>query len=361
MYEPMARLLQWLQADEAGAAMLDRVRDLLLDERNVPAAGAVLSRLRDHAVVFYPSDTDRDPSAPTHTTAEDLTLAAAMAYCLPRAVRSMQSAGVPDDIIEATLRDFAIWARVYRDKTGRLGIGETDWNLLSLTGNILRIGRLQYESITFLDPYYVYRHQASGRLAILAAFGLQVRPDGRLQGTNGVRTDAGFTTTLTAEATTVIGYPVDTTQGTIQAEQVNLDQREYDLLMAPGLPTTSVHIPEDGSLSPEAVGASFAEAVQFLSRLHRRTSIWFCESWLLDPNLERLESPDGNICRFMRRFAKFPVFSARPMIVERVFGWGADNLATADLPERTSLQRNLKRCLLSGGEMFDVGGVIAVQ
>lgn len=226
MYEPMARLLQWLQADEAGAAMLDRVRD--------------------HAVVFYPSDiacdssdsardpsdTDRDPSAPTHTT---------------------------------------------------------------------------------------------------------------------------------AEATTVIGYPVDTTQGAIQAEQVNLDQREYDLLMAPGLPTTSVHIPEDGSLSPEAVGASFAEAVQLLSRLHRRTSIWFCESWLLDPNLERLESPDGNICRFMRRFAKFPVFSARPMIVERVFGWGADNLATADLPERTSLQRNLKRCLLSGGEMFDVGGVIAVQ
>lgn len=193
MYEPMARLLQWLQADEAGAAMLDRVRDLLLDERNVPAAGAVLSRLRDHAVVFYPSDiacdssdSARDPSAPTHTTAEDLTLAAAMAYCLPRAVRSMQSAGVPD------------------------------WNLLSLTGNILRIGRLQYESITFLDPYYVYRHQASGRLAILAASGLQVRPAGRLQGTNGVRTDAGFTTTLTAEATTVIGYPVDTTQGTIQ-------------------------------------------------------------------------------------------------------------------------------------------------
>lgn len=246
MYEPMARLLQWLQADEAGAAMLDRVRDLLLDERNVPAASAVLSRLRDHAVVFYPSDiacdssdsardpsdTDRDPSAPTHTT---------------------------------------------------------------------------------------------------------------------------------AEATTVIGYPVDTTQGTIQAEQVNLDQREYDLLLTPGLPATSVHIPEDGSLSPEAVGASFAEAVQLLSRLHRRTSIWFCESWLLDPNLERLESPDGNICRFMRRFAKFPVFSARPMIVERVFGWGADNLATADLPERTSLQRNLKRCLLSGGEMFDVGGVIAVQ
>lgn len=221
MYEPMARLLQWLQADEAGAAMLDRVRDLLLDERNVPAASAVLSRLRDHAVVFYPSDiacdssdsardpsdTDRDPSAPTHTTAEDLTLAAAMAFCLPRAVRSMQSAGVPDDIIEATLRDFAIWARVYRDKTGRPGIGETDWNLLSLTGNILRIGRLQYESITFLDPYYVYRHQASGRLAILASSGLQVRPDGRLQGTNGVRTDAGFTTTLTAEATTVIGYP----------------------------------------------------------------------------------------------------------------------------------------------------------
>ena len=54
MYEPMARLLQWLQADEAGAAMLDRVRDLLLDERNVPAAGAVLSFIRPTLTVTRP-------------------------------------------------------------------------------------------------------------------------------------------------------------------------------------------------------------------------------------------------------------------------------------------------------------------
>ena len=78
-----------------------------------------------------------------------------MMYCLPQAVQSMQAAGIPSEIIETTLRDFAIWARVYQDKTGRPGIGETDWNLLSLTGSILRIGRLQYESITFLEPYYV--------------------------------------------------------------------------------------------------------------------------------------------------------------------------------------------------------------
>lgn len=382
MYEPVAQLLQWLQSDAAGAAMLSNMRDALLNAKNVPAASAVLSRLRDYVTVFYSAeyahdDTDCAATAPAHggahtdteTTAgapsvhlaSDLTLAAAMVYCLQQSVQAMQSEGIPGDIIEATLRDFAIWARVYQSKTGRMGIGETDWNLLSLTGNILRIGRLQYESITFLEPYMMYRHKQQGSLVVFAVNGLRVRSDGHLQGANGVCTDDGFTTVLSAEGRTVTGNPVDIAQGTIQAEPVSINQRNYDLLLAPGMPTTSVHIPEGGSLSPEAVDESLAQAAQLLDQLGRSTPTLFCESWLLDPNLESLESPSSNVCRFMRRFAIFPVASVHPMIVERVFGWGADALDVHELPERSSLQRNLKHHLLQGGVMYDVGGVMVIS
>lgn len=49
---------------------------------------------------------------------------------------------------------------------------------------------------------------------------------------------------------------------------------------------------------------------------------------------------------------------AQTMVVERVFGWGADALDVHELPERSSLQRNLKHHLLQGGVMYDVGGVV---
>lgn len=77
------------------------------------------------------------------------------------------------------------------------------------------------------------------------------------------------------------GNPVDITRGIILAEPITIARDDYDLILAPGTPTTSVHIPEDGSLSPEAVDASFAEAAQLLARLGRQTSTLFCESWLL--------------------------------------------------------------------------------
>ena len=48
------------------------------------------------------------------------------------------------------------------------------------------------------------------------------------------------------------------------------------------------------------------------------------------------------------------------MMIERVFGWGANDLKTSDLPERTSLQRNLKQRLIAGGDVYDVGGVIVI-
>ncbi|MBT1175844.1 DUF5596 domain-containing protein [Bifidobacterium sp. LC6] len=348
MVGPAAELLRWMRQDVTCVAMLERICSLTVADRNVPAAVAVHERLRAYVTTFYPMQPEGN----------DLALAAVMMHCLPAAVSQLESLGVPNNVIEATLRDFAIWARVHQERTGRPGIDETAWNLLSLTGNILRIGRLQYELTTFLEPYYVYRCSNDGRIVIFAAPDLQVRLDGHWQGANGWHTKTGFVTALKADESTLVGNPVDTDRGIIQAEPITIRRDEYDLVLAPGMPVTSVHIPEDGPLSPDAVDASFAKATQLLARLHRQAMPWFCESWLLDPSLERLSSPESNLCNFMRRFVKFPVASARPMMIERVFGWGANDCQTAALPERTSLQRNLKRFLLAGNAVYDVGGLM---
>lgn len=477
LFELTGRTLRWLRSDPVGAAALPRLRDLIVRRGNVPAAAAMCRALRDHAAVFASRAVDDctvddctvnnytvdnrivdncanrrnsndiavdshvdnhrdngdalwtsvdksvDNYAKTNNYAEtsyaDTILAAVMVDCLPEAIAHMRSMGVPDDVIEATLRDFAIWAAVYTAKTGRPGIWELEWNLLSLTGNILRIGRLQYESIAFAEPYYIFRRSGSAAscemsesyesapdLVVIAAAGLRVRADGRLQGTNGDGDKAVFTTTLSAEGNTVTGYPVDTRSGTIQnapitfrlsatcvpsATQVPASasaaskpplarwdsghdanatnepacmsssiwaKLSYELILAPGMPTTSMHIPAEEPLTPESVNDSIVRADVLLSQIGRSTATGFCESWLLDPALERFSPAGGNICRFMRRFVKFPVRADHPMIIERVFGWGADRLAIGDLPEDTGLQRRLKQYLRDGGEVYDTAGVM---
>lgn len=348
LYRPMSRLLQWLLGDEVGLAALRRIAGLTIRERNVPAAVAVFQALRAHVAAFYPLPEE----------GKDVALAAVMTYCLPKTVQNMHAMGVPDDVAEATLRDFSIWADVYRKKTGRPGIGETAWNLLFLTGGILRIGRLQYESFTFLEPYYVYRRRSEGDITVLTAGGVHVSAEGLPMPAAGG--PGSFITYMRADAGIVTGNRVDLRQGVIGKDLVGLRIADHDLLLAPGMPAINMHIPADGPLTPQLVDDSIAQASPLLKRLGRHTPLGVCESWLLDPALDGITAPESNICRFMHRFRKFPNPTPGSAIVERVCGWDADKLAIRDLPERTSLQRALKQYLLNGGTVRDVSGVVAL-
>jgi GNAT-like C-terminal domain len=60
----------------------------------------------------------------------------------------------------------------------------------------------------------------------------------------------------------------------------------------------AVHIPESGPLAPRACDASFARAREVFPEYHTAS----CHSWLLDPALAEMLSPDSNIVRFQHRF-----------------------------------------------------------
>lgn len=347
LWEATDVTLQWMLRDPVARPSLNHIREQLIRHGNVTAAAAVCRALRTHASVFAPSG-----------TAKDTTLAAVMAYCLPAAIGVMADQGIPDPVIEATLRDFAIWADVYREKTGREGIWELEWNLLSLTGRILRIGRLQYESTMFAEPCYLFRRHDDGTIMALAAPDIHELPEGRPQGTNGTRTDAGFTTALNLSGSELIGNAIDMDRGVALPETVRLTTNDMELLLAPGMPVTNMHVPADGPLTPSAVDDSLSQASALLDALGRRTPVAMCESWLLDPALERFAPADGNVCQFMRRFRKFPVRAERPMIMDRVFGWDSGSIRLQDLSERTTLQRHLKAYLLNGGTVHDTAGIM---
>ncbi|GAA1639822.1 acyltransferase domain-containing protein [Catellatospora bangladeshensis] len=70
----------------------------------------------------------------------------------------------------------------------------------------------------------------------------------------------------------------------------------------------SLHIPDAGPLTPEAVTASLDEARAFFPRHFpdEHYTTFACGSWLLDPQLLEYLPEDSNIVRFQRRFELEP-------------------------------------------------------
>jgi len=51
---------------------------------------------------------------------------------------------IPDDVLYDTLSDLLIWAEVYYEVNGRIGLSEPDWVYRHLSGRLFKLGRLQF-------------------------------------------------------------------------------------------------------------------------------------------------------------------------------------------------------------------------
>lgn len=105
-----------------------------------------------------------------------------------------------------------------------------------------------------------------------------------------------------------------------------------------------IHIPAGEPLLPAAVDESLRRAAAFFPPEQRR--LLHCHSWLLSPELRELLSPGSNILYFQSLFDVYEEDFSFRQAEERVFGEIRDDIAS--YPERTGLQRSLKRYLLSG-------------
>lgn len=135
-----------------------------------------------------------------------------------------------------------------------------------------------------------------------------------------------------------------------------IGELEYELIEYEGKPAISLHIPTDIRLRTELLRASWEQARQLLGRVfpEYRDAPMLCHSWLLSPSLQELLRSDSNILRFQRAFEISTLPGENTDYGEWVFK--NPKLTVAECPEDTSLQRNLKRFLLSGGKFLDAGG-----
>ena len=131
---------------------------------------------------------------------------------------------------------------------------------------------------------------------------------------------------------------------------------EYEMKHTGGGIVIGMHIPSDADFSPASVDASLRMAASFFAAHYPELSgaEYRCHSWLLDPQLREMLSENSHILHFQKRFAIFDEGEASDECIEWLFQTKAKDYAA--LPEQTSLQRNVRRHLLSGGVIRNAYG-----
>jgi len=105
---------------------------------------------------------------------------------VPSLLARHKARGVPEHVTRASLSDIAVWARAHHSgglnplalrgssedtsaQPAIWGLSNLTWPMRSLTGELLRVGRLQHRLDTYNQPFRVYRERSSGLVTVVCA------------------------------------------------------------------------------------------------------------------------------------------------------------------------------------------------
>lgn len=137
-----------------------------------------------------------------------------------------------------------------------------------------------------------------------------------------------------------------------------IGELEYEIRPTDKNVIIDIHIPSDANLSPLSVEKSLNDAKIFLGKYFPLLSNaeYHCHSWLLDGQLKDMLNSNSNIINFQNMFEIFDEGEVDSEFIEWLFNTKSKDYTT--LPENTSLQRNVKKHLLSGGVIRNPRGRI---
>lgn len=137
-----------------------------------------------------------------------------------------------------------------------------------------------------------------------------------------------------------------------------IGELEYEMRKEHSKPIVSIHIPSDAILTKECCDQSTADAKIFFKKYFPEYSNaeYICHSWLLAPELSLLLPETSHILAFQKRFFLRDVDYSGTEYIEWVFK--TRGAKTADLPEESTLQKNMKQYLLDGGKIGSGFGIL---
>lgn len=132
----------------------------------------------------------------------------------------------------------------------------------------------------------------------------------------------------------------------LSMQEFRVGHYEYELMEIDGQKKISLHIPSDAVLKEGNIPV-IREFLKKYAPEYQNAEI-FCDSWLLAPALKKLLPEDSSILQFQKQFRIVKSDEENPGFLDWIYG--TRSLAYEDLPEGTTLQKNMKSYLLAGGK-----------
>lgn len=146
----------------------------------------------------------------------------------------------------------------------------------------------------------------------------------------------------------------------ISLQLFRIGELEYELGVSDEKKVVKLHIPSHADITQKKCDESLYEAKELIKTKfpHYAECEWTCNSWLLSPALKKLLTLDSNILRFQKRFTILSCNEEDDEFLEWVYK--KKDYRLDELPENTTLQRNMKKYLLSGGKVGEALGIMEV-
>ena len=153
----------------------------------------------------------------------------------------------------------------------------------------------------------------------------------------------------------VFGTPV--LRGGAEGEPLKRYGEFGEPVLMSGDKVISVHIPSGADISEKTCLENYEKALKFFEKYYPECKIkaFMCHSWLMDPELATFLPETSNILSFQKFYNVVPTKSAGEEVMTFVFGKRPDDLN--DLPENSTLTRNLKKRYLEGKPIYAYVGV----
>ncbi|OGS22169.1 MAG: hypothetical protein A3J83_03695 [Elusimicrobia bacterium RIFOXYA2_FULL_40_6] len=265
--------------------------------------------------------------------------------------------GISEEITIDSLVDLELWIIVYKEVTGKWGLRQKHWVANAFLGHIYKLGRLQFKFDPFFIDLNVYRNKKDRRIIVFPYDGIEFRKDGQFNGADKIRETEGiWKSKLEIKDGFIYGNFISPT-GIATPEIKKIMQSEWDLILKRDSRCLSVHIPATGPMDFAQCGESFRRAIEFFPKYFPEYNYegFFCDSWLLDPQLEQYLPAESNVIKFMKEFYNVPVPDAENTVFFRVFGKEQLDVKTA--PRDTSLRRSIIKHVENGGRWRDTAFV----
>lgn len=135
-----------------------------------------------------------------------------------------------------------------------------------------------------------------------------------------------------------------------------IGELEYEMKHIEDKIVIGIHIPSDADFSPSTIDKSLINAKKLFTEYYPNlaNAEYRCHSWLLDSQLKDMIRQNSNIISFQNRFEIFDEGEIGTDFIEWLYNTESTDYSA--LPENTSLQRNMKRHLLSGGVIRNAYG-----